>query len=69
MTQSMQARNWRDLIRPKSLVEEDRDGWYVAAHGGWSFTGGQITASSQTTVDGQVVDLGGVAGVDALLLA
>ena len=25
MTQSMQARNWRDLIRPKSLVEEDRD--------------------------------------------
>lgn len=34
----------------------DRDGWYVAAHGGWSFTGGQITASSQTTVDGQVVD-------------
>jgi DNA-directed RNA polymerase subunit alpha len=25
MTQSMQARNWRDLIRPKALVEEDRD--------------------------------------------
>jgi DNA-directed RNA polymerase subunit alpha len=25
MTQTMQARNWRDLIRPKSLVEEDRD--------------------------------------------
>lgn len=25
MTQSMQARNWRDLIRPKSLIEEDRD--------------------------------------------
>src|SRR5262249_19632629 len=25
MTQSNQARNWRDLIRPKSLVEEDRD--------------------------------------------
>jgi len=25
MTQSTQARNWRDLIRPKSLVEEDRD--------------------------------------------
>jgi DNA-directed RNA polymerase subunit alpha len=25
MTQSMQARNWRDLIRPKNLVEEDRD--------------------------------------------
>lgn len=25
MTQSMQTRNWRDLIRPKSLVEEDRD--------------------------------------------
>lgn len=25
MTQPMQARNWRDLIRPKSLVEEDRE--------------------------------------------
>jgi len=25
MTQSTQARNWRDLIRPKALVEEDRD--------------------------------------------
>jgi DNA-directed RNA polymerase subunit alpha len=25
MTQTMQARNWRDLIRPKNLVEEDRD--------------------------------------------
>lgn len=25
MTQSMQARNWRDLIRPKALVEEDRE--------------------------------------------
>src|SRR4051812_47079168 len=25
MTQSMQARNWRDLIRPKALLEEDRD--------------------------------------------
>jgi DNA-directed RNA polymerase subunit alpha len=25
MTQSMQTRNWRDLIRPKALVEEDRD--------------------------------------------
>ncbi len=25
MSQSMQARNWRDLIRPKALVEEDRD--------------------------------------------
>lgn len=25
MMQTMQARNWRDLIRPKSLVEEDRD--------------------------------------------
>jgi DNA-directed RNA polymerase subunit alpha len=24
-TQSMQTRNWRDLIRPKNLVEEDRD--------------------------------------------
>ena len=34
----------------------DRDGWYAAAHGGWAFTGGKITASSQTTVDGEVVD-------------
>ncbi|MBL8602004.1 MAG: DNA-directed RNA polymerase subunit alpha [Myxococcales bacterium] len=25
MTQSTQARNWRDLIRPKALIEEDRD--------------------------------------------
>ena len=25
MTQTMQARNWRDLIRPKNLTEEDRD--------------------------------------------
>ncbi|MDP3273696.1 MAG: DNA-directed RNA polymerase subunit alpha [Deltaproteobacteria bacterium] len=25
MTQSMQTRNWRDLIRPKALMEEDRD--------------------------------------------
>ena len=25
MTQTMQARNWRDLIRPRNLVEEDRD--------------------------------------------
>ncbi len=25
MTQSSQARNWRDLIRPKALIEEDRD--------------------------------------------
>jgi DNA-directed RNA polymerase subunit alpha len=25
MTQSMQSRNWRDLIRPKALLEEDRD--------------------------------------------
>ncbi len=34
----------------------DRDGWYAGAHGGWAFTGGQMTASSQTTVDGEVVD-------------
>jgi len=25
MTQSMQTRNWRDLIRPRNLVEEDRE--------------------------------------------
>ncbi len=25
MTQSTQARNWRDLIRPKALIEEDRE--------------------------------------------
>lgn len=34
----------------------DRDGWYAAAHGGWAFTGGRMTASSQTTVNGEVVD-------------
>lgn len=34
----------------------DRAGWYAAAHGGWAFTGGQMTASSQTTVNGEVVD-------------
>jgi hypothetical protein len=34
----------------------DRDGWSVAAHGGWGFTGGKLTASSETKVNGEVVD-------------
>ena len=43
------------LVAPARL-RIDRDGWSVAAHGGWAFTGGKLTASSETTVNGEVVD-------------
>lgn len=34
----------------------DRDGWYASGHAGWGLTGGKITVSSETTVNGEVVD-------------
>ncbi|MEZ4399219.1 MAG: hypothetical protein R3B06_04325 [Kofleriaceae bacterium] len=33
----------------------DGGGWFASAHGGWGLTGAKLTASSQTTADGEVV--------------
>ncbi|MBK9034531.1 MAG: hypothetical protein IPL61_25240 [Myxococcales bacterium] len=34
----------------------DGGSWFASAHGGWGMTGGTLSASSETKVDGEVVD-------------